>query len=62
MRASKKGIELDSNNWYDNLYWYEDESEIFEFMENNEDIIKQYAKEKGMTIKNTIDFLFKNKV
>jgi len=39
MRAGKRGIELDPNDWYDNLYWFEDEPDVFEFMEENEDKI-----------------------
>jgi hypothetical protein len=62
MKMGKRGIVLDPNNWYDAEWWYEDEPEVFNFMQKNEDIIKEYAKEKGMTIKNTIDYLFKNKV
>jgi len=58
MRAGKRGIELDPNDWYDNLYWFEDESDVFEFMEENEDKIKQYAKKYGITIKNSIDIMY----
>ena len=58
MRAGKRGIELDPNDWYDNLYWFEDEPEVFEFMEQNEDKIKQYAENYGITIKNSIDIMY----
>ena len=61
MKAGKRRIELDPNDWYDALYWFEDEPEVFNFMEENEDIIKFYAIRNGMTIKNSIDYLFKNK-
>ena len=61
MKVGKRGIELDPNDWYDALYWFEDESEIYDFMEENEDIIKFYAIRNGMTIKGSIDYLFKNK-
>ena len=61
MKAGKRGIKLDPNDWYDALYWFEDEPEVFEFMELNEDIIKFYAIRNGMTIKNSIDYLFRNR-
>jgi len=58
MRAGKRGMELDPNDWYDNLYWFEDEPEVSKFMEENEDKIRKHAKEYGLTIKNSIDILY----
>ena len=58
MRAGKRGIELDPNDWYDNLYQFEDEPEIFEIVEKNESKIKQYAEKYGTTIKNSIDIMY----
>lgn len=59
MKAGKRGIELDSNDWYDILFWFEDEPEVFNFIEENEDVIKCYALQNCMTLKDTIDYLFK---
>jgi len=58
MRAGKRGIELDPNDWYDNLYWFEDEPEVSKFMEENENKIRKYAKEYGLTIKGSIDIMY----
>lgn len=59
MKAGIKGIELNPNSWQDALYWFEDESEVFEFMKENENKITQYALENGMTIRDGIRYLFK---
>jgi len=59
MKLGKKGFILDPNDWQDAEWWYEDEPEVFGFMRKNEDIIIEYAKENGMTIKGAIDYLFK---
>jgi len=58
MKAGKRGIELDPNDWYDNLYWFEDELDVFDFIEENEDRIKEYANKYDLTIKNSIDILY----
>lgn len=55
-------IKLNLNSWYDALFWFEDEPEVFDFMEANEEKIKFYAEKNGMTIKGAIDYLFKNRV
>jgi len=52
-------IKLDSYNWQDAEWWYEDEPEVFEFMRENEDMIIQYSLENGMNIRNGIEYLFK---
>ena len=62
MKAGKHGIELDPNSWDDNLYWFEDEPEMFEFMRKNEDIIRFYAKKNGLSIKVSIDILYNLRV
>jgi len=62
MKAGKHGIELDTNSWDDNLYWFEDEPEVFEFMRKNEDIIRFYAKKNGLSIKASIDILYNLRV
>lgn len=54
-------IKLDPNSWLDAELWYEDEPEIFEFMRNNYEKINKYAKDNRMTIKDSIDYLFKNR-
>ena len=62
MKTGTHGIGLDPNDWEDCEWWFEDEPEVFEFMRNNEDIIRFYAEKNGMTIKKAIDYLFKNKI
>jgi len=52
-------IKLNPNSWQDAEYWFEDESEVFEFMKNNEDMIIQYSLENGMNIRDGIEYLFK---
>lgn len=54
-------IRLNPNDWDDAEWWYEDEPDVFEFMDKNENIIKFYAKENGMIIKGIIDLLFKRR-
>jgi hypothetical protein len=58
MKAGKQGIDLDPNDWEDNIYWFEDEPEVFEFMEKNEEKIKLYSENNGLSIKASIDILY----
>lgn len=63
MKVNQDGrLVLESNDWEDIEWWYEDEPEVFEFMREQEDIIRFYAEKNSMTIKGTIDYLFRNKV
>jgi len=52
-------IKLNSYSWQDAEYWFEDESEVFEFMRNNEDMIIKYSLENGMNVRDGIMYLFK---
>lgn len=59
MKAGSRGIKLDPNDWYDALYWFEDEPDVYDFMVENEDTIKQYGRDMGRTLKDSIDILYK---
>lgn len=54
-----KGIKLDPNDWFDALWYYDDEPEVYDFMVENEDRIRRYARENSRTLKDSIDILFK---
>ena len=51
-------IKLDANSWDDCEWWYEDEPDVFEFMRENEDKIRNYALKYGLTIKQSIDICY----
>jgi len=52
-------IELDPNSWLDAEWWFEDEPDVFNFMQENEVKIKEYAKKHNMTIRDAIVYLYK---
>jgi hypothetical protein len=51
-------IYLDPNSWSACEWWYEDEIEIYRFMQENEEEIKRYASEHGMTLRDAIKELY----
>lgn len=52
------GVALDPNNWSHVEWWYEDEPEIYEFIMENEELVKGFAKFENMSIREAIDILY----
>lgn len=51
-------IKLDPNSWLDAEWWFEDEPDVFNFMQENKEEIIEYSIECDMTIRDAIVYLY----